>query len=506
MDESRCCSNCTCSQLKKAKDTIAQLTMILNNAAVKLSEVSECVKQLKCETCRSKSLGTCTGGSGTASASAVEELDTFASALEKIDSIASPVEVLDSIASTVEEVDSMASSVEVDSIAGTVGEFDSMVTAEKEIVSSLVEEAHQRSVTSDGKDAQSAFVSFDIRTRTKDVVEDSFAKAWSKRILEESKEEEKELAKKCLKNLTDVVFEVEERYVSRVVIALDVDKIYERPAVDDLVKLSQEDWNLSGKVEACRGFKTVYVTVLAGAFSKPPAAPGGSYCLDFIINRFMYNKMRAAVEKISTAEQSNIINLLRGEEMLTRRSRLGGIKVFEQAWLNKSQKDALITAIENPVSLIFGPYGCGKTSVIVSIVQNLKDEGKVLAVAPSNLASDHLTESLAGKGLKVLRVVGKARQKINSAVDEHCLHIKVRDMIGDLGELVPSEIAKMEREAREQIIDAAEVIITTCASASCEAVKSISKFSAIIVDEACQVCPPKIFFKLSPSPDPIMFD
>ena len=188
MEENRCRSNCTCSQLKKAKETIAELTMIFNNAAVKLSEVSQCVKQLKCETCHTKSSSSCTEEPGMSNA--VEELNSFASPVEKMDSIASPVEEIDSIASAVNDI--KLSSVED-------VQLDSIVTAVEEIVLSLVEDAQQRSIASAGEeielsiveDAQHVFGSLDVRE--KNIEEDSFSKGWTRRILKEAEEEQKEL-------------------------------------------------------------------------------------------------------------------------------------------------------------------------------------------------------------------------------------------------------------------------------------------------------------------------
>jgi superfamily I DNA and/or RNA helicase len=142
--------------------------------------------------------------------------------------------------------------------------------------------------------------------------------------------------------------------------------------------------------------------------------------------------------------------------------------------------------------LIVGPYGCGKTSVIGTIVSNLlssSDQSKVLAVAPSNAATDNLTEALVRDGLKVLRIVAKSHEaKIDSCmpISQHCLHSKLK-LVSYAEGLTPSEKNKKETEESIKLVEEADVILTTCASARMDVVKSVGKFSAVIMDESCQV-------------------
>jgi superfamily I DNA and/or RNA helicase len=142
--------------------------------------------------------------------------------------------------------------------------------------------------------------------------------------------------------------------------------------------------------------------------------------------------------------------------------------------------------------LIVGPYGCGKTSVIGTIVSNLlssSDQSKVLAVAPSNAATDNLTEALVRDGLKVLRIVAKSHEaKIDSSmpISQHCLHSKLK-LVSYAEGLTPSEKNKKETEESIKLVEEADVILTTCASARMDVVKSVGKFSAVIMDESCQV-------------------
>lgn len=74
--------------------------------------------------------------------------------------------------------------------------------------------------------------------------------------------------------------------------------------------------------------------------------------------------------------------------------------------LDSSQLEAAQISLQEKVSLIKGPPGCGKTSTICQIVKMMKVEtcSHVLCCAPSNTATDHLAEALHKTGLKVMQV------------------------------------------------------------------------------------------------------
>ena len=144
--------------------------------------------------------------------------------------------------------------------------------------------------------------------------------------------------------------------------------------------------------------------------------------------------------------------------------------------------------------MIVGPYGCGKTTVTGTIISNLqntsRDKVKVLAVAPSNAATDHMTEALDRHGLKVLRVVAKSQEpKIDSSltISQYCLHIKLKLMNHPEG-ITPSEKNKKETEESMKLIEEADVILTTYASARMETITSAGKFTAIIIDTFIDTC------------------
>ncbi len=65
---------------------------------------------------------------------------------------------------------------------------------------------------------------------------------------------------------------------------------------------------------------------------------------------------------------------------------------------NASQKKAIKNAMENTITVIEGPPGCGKTTTILSLIANLIYNGKhVIVVSKNNSAVDNIIEEFAKK-------------------------------------------------------------------------------------------------------------
>lgn len=79
--------------------------------------------------------------------------------------------------------------------------------------------------------------------------------------------------------------------------------------------------------------------------------------------------------------------------------------------LNESQRQAIAHALgAQPLALIHGPPGTGKTTTLAELIHQLAAQGqRVLACAPSNLGVDNLLEKLAARGLNALRLGHPAR-------------------------------------------------------------------------------------------------
>lgn len=111
--------------------------------------------------------------------------------------------------------------------------------------------------------------------------------------------------------------------------------------------------------------------------------------------------------------------------------------------LNESQNQA-VNEILSPkkVTIIHGPPGTGKTTTLVEAIRQMTLQGeKVLAMAPSNMAVDHLSLSLIKAGVKVLRIGNPS--KISEELTRHTIDGKLMDGA------IFQEIKKMKIRAEE---------------------------------------------------------
>eukprot|EP00755_Sulcionema_specki_P039134 Sspe_Gene.112238::Locus_95210_Transcript_1_1_Confidence_1.000_Length_732::g.112238::m.112238/K14326/UPF1, RENT1; regulator of nonsense transcripts 1 len=176
--------------------------------------------------------------------------------------------------------------------------------------------------------------------------------------------------------------------------------------------------------------------------------------------------------------------------------------------LNHSQKRAVKAALQRPVCLVQGPPGTGKTTVLVSITYNLLASfPRVLACAPSNIAADNLAKALKRTGTTVLRLSSKSREAEASQCEELTLHYQVEHLLKtaprtalliqrrEAGEKLTADdeqvVADTARSIALNMLDKAEVIVTTCINAADPRLRSM-KFPAVVLDEATQATEPEI--------------
>ena len=199
---------------------------------------------------------------------------------------------------------------------------------------------------------------------------------------------------------------------------------------------------------------------------------------------------------------------------------------FQIPQLNLSQNEAVQQIISaQDVAILHGPPGTGKTTTLVQAIRQVsKHEGTILVCAPSNPATDLLTERLAKEGLRVVRIGNSSR------VDESLLQHTIEGILDNMPEMNdvkklrieankyfrkadkfyrsfgPKERAERDaarREGREimaqarmledyltdKVLTEADVITCTLVSAMNHYIEK-RKFHTVIIDEAAQALEP----------------
>lgn len=180
--------------------------------------------------------------------------------------------------------------------------------------------------------------------------------------------------------------------------------------------------------------------------------------------------------------------------------------------LNQSQQNAVETALAKPLSIIQGPPGTGKTVTSSAIVYHLSriHRKRILVCAPSNVAVDNLALRIQKTGLKVVRILARAREGIESEVSPLAIHIQLRarqskkilslwekqDAGKDLSPKEKGKLMRAQRAAEKDIINGADVICTTCVGAG-DARLAGFLFPIVLVDESTQATEPEVLIPIT---------
>lgn len=244
------------------------------------------------------------------------------------------------------------------------------------------------------------------------------------------------------------------------------------------------------------------------------------FIVEFVWKPVSYDRMQAALKTFAVDDASvsgYLYHRLLGHEVEPQvlKTRLpANLSVPGLPELNHSQMAAVKAVLQRPLSLIQGPPGTGKTVTSASIVFHLAKQamGQVLVCAPSNVAVDQLAEKISKAGLRVVRIAAKSRESTVSSVDHLTLHNIVRSLDGpdkaelqkyqrlkdELGDLTPSDAKrylKLRAQAEREVLQAAEVICTTCVGAGDPRLQAL-RFRQVLIDESTQAMEAECFIPI----------
>lgn len=274
---------------------------------------------------------------------------------------------------------------------------------------------------------------------------------------------------------------------------------------------SGREWNGEGHVVKIDGME---VTLEMRKVNAPLEETEG-FAAEFVWKSTSFDRMQVALKTFAVDDTSlggYLYHKLLGHEIGEQTIK---VKPFSTSNvpglpdLNSFQSEAVHTVLSKRLSLIQGPPGTGKTVTSASIVYHLakQGQGQVLVCAPSNIAVDQLTEKIHATGLKVVRLAAKSRESMTSSVEDLTLHVmieqldgpekadlrKLRTLKGETGELSAQDekrFKSLTRATEREILQAADVICTTCVGAG-DPRLSRFRFRQILIDEATQATEPE---------------
>ena len=156
----------------------------------------------------------------------------------------------------------------------------------------------------------------------------------------------------------------------------------------------------------------------------PEWTSNGKLGLDLLFDETSYKEMDIALNKTIKA-RNNRLSHLRDVMLGEKEPDFRKINPVLNPSLNASQNRALnLVSSCQDLAIIHGPPGTGKTTTMIAcIMETLLNEDQVLVCAPSNAAVDLVTESLAKKGIEVIRIGNPA--KVSESLLQHTLDSKI---------------------------------------------------------------------------------
>lgn len=265
----------------------------------------------------------------------------------------------------------------------------------------------------------------------------------------------------------------------------------------------------------------LYVVVALNV-APPDDLPDGLCQLDLLGSDATYKRMRQALGLVKRSEKLDLVRL---REIFLGNTRASAsdhesFNVFNER-LNEFQVQAVKQCLAaNDVSLVHGPPGTGKTTVLVEVIlQAVKRGARVLASAPSNIAVDNMVEKLLKWDLRIVRMGHPARileplrhvtlsaqeenhpaRELKEELEEERRKLLKRKKTGRGLEYeeerninarlhqLTKELRDFEFGLRRQIVQEAQVVLATHGGVG--GVLNRQKFDLVVMDEASQATEP----------------